>query len=117
MIGEPSPRPWRLDDGYWWEDKHIKVYDANGCPIAEVLTNGGGIEGFPANAVLIRDGVNDYQPWIPCADRLPADDRHVLVAVGKSVIEGFYESGLWFEPDYDRLIEPTHWKPKPEPPT
>lgn len=69
-----------------------------------------------------RDG-----EWVSCEERLPADDRIVLVwnddwgpnsyaATGRHVDDGS-EHGSWHMEDDDEDPEPiTHWMPLPAPP-
>jgi hypothetical protein len=63
--------------------------------------------------------------WISVADRLPEDNRHVIVALAGSVVfVGHYNHGKskWRlglqtrEPRHGGVIFVSHWMPLPDPP-
>lgn len=70
-----------------------------------------------ATAPMAAPPTDLFGDWIPCKDRLPADQIPVLVvsAHGKRVVM-YRERGVWVENLTTARWEPTHWAPLPPSP-
>jgi hypothetical protein len=54
--------------------------------------------------------------WISVKDRLPEDDRNVLVySEICGIVIADYDTNGWCDQQYN-FIRPSHWMPLPEPP-
>lgn len=52
--------------------------------------------------------------WIPVGERLPENERYVMVATSNgSVFEGALVGKIWLMASGIRVYEPTHWQEKP----
>ena len=57
--------------------------------------------------------------WIPVTERVPMDDKNVIVCVDGIVTTGYHDERGWFwESDGKAIRRPrvTHWMPLPKPP-
>lgn len=59
--------------------------------------------------------LSEKWPWISVKDKLPANDRYVLVVIGDFVDICFYEDGKWLDKEYiDHEV--SYWMELPEVP-
>ena len=82
------------------------------------LSNGVEIYSDEAVPVDYLKALPSAQQWIPCSERLPEDDRKVLICrKNGSVGEGRYYSiiGEWSRWDINDLKDVVAWMPLPEP--
>lgn len=53
--------------------------------------------------------------WISVKDRLPENEKHVLITGNNTVYVGYYFYDSWTDLD-GRTVSISHWQPLPEPP-
>ncbi|MBP5595012.1 MAG: DUF551 domain-containing protein [Pseudobutyrivibrio sp.] len=65
----------------------------------------------------LRDNGVFVGRWIPVSERLPKDNKEVLVYLDDKPFIAWFENGEWLTDDFivDKEFEPIAWIPLPEP--